>query len=216
MTSDVGSVLRSDCTTTLVGDMENATFTATLLMSNAEFNEGTRIAYLSGVVNALNIKASAVQITSVSEQQSTRRLLSSTTLVETKVTVAPEEMASVVSAITFENLNSFMVNANIPLGDISAVTTGTTPQTTSPTPTPDSFIIPLWLIIAAAGGLLIVLIMVFRYTRSRPHSERESSYHKVHKHDHGHRKHHVSQNVQLDILGFMQQLNNQQTLLDAI
>ena len=71
-------------------EVSTITLAVTLSMSASEFNsQMRRSAYIDGVARALKVESSAVQIKSVQEQSSERRrrLLATTCLVETTVTV---------------------------------------------------------------------------------------------------------------------------------
>ncbi|KAJ1486806.1 hypothetical protein T484DRAFT_1666447 [Baffinella frigidus] len=74
-------VVCSDCASAV-------TFIATLAMTLTEFTIAKRNEYVAGVAQALSVSSSSVAVASVTQQFSRRRLLASTILVSTTVTVA--------------------------------------------------------------------------------------------------------------------------------
>ncbi|KAJ1465177.1 hypothetical protein T484DRAFT_1757578 [Baffinella frigidus] len=100
----------------------NVSFTTTLSMSMSEFTPVKRTAYVSVVKTSLNIPGALVRITSVSEEQTRRRLLSALTVVKTSVEVTPEQVPLVVAASTFESLFQPLEVQAIELIDMSTPT----------------------------------------------------------------------------------------------
>ena len=106
-------------------EVSTITLAVTLSMSASEFNsQMRRSAYIDGVARALKVESSAVQIKSVQEQSSERRLrlLATTCLVETTVTVRSSIISVVRSRATVENLNAALAG-NLNAAVVSAVRT---------------------------------------------------------------------------------------------
>ena len=105
-------------------EVSTITLAVTLSMSASEFNsQMRRSAYIDGVARALKVESSAVQIKSVQEQSSERRrrLLATTCLVETTVTVRSSIVSVVRSRATVENLNAALagsLNAAVVSADV--------------------------------------------------------------------------------------------------
>ena len=105
-------------------EVSTITLAVTLSMSASEFNsQMRRSAYIDGVARALKVESSAVQIKSVQEQSSERRrrLLATTCLVETTVTVRSSIISVVRSRATVENLNAALagnLNAEVVSADV--------------------------------------------------------------------------------------------------
>ena len=113
-------------------------------MGVSEF-DSARADYIAGVAVALGRDESAVEIVSVVEVVTRRRLLDVSVLVETAVTVAEDEAESVARSVTADNLNSVLAVRGISVAEVTNVTvlaaggapehTTTMPATTMSEPT---------------------------------------------------------------------------------
>jgi hypothetical protein len=118
------------------------TFPASLPMSAEEF-DNVRVDYVEGVAVALNKPASDVSIVSVTEEDTIttrRRLLSLSVSVETAVKVKNDEVESLVSSVTHENLNNALVSKGITVNEVKEVVVNRSlvprpERTTTPDPT---------------------------------------------------------------------------------
>ena len=119
-------------------------FVAAVQMSASEFDSAWAD-YIAGVAVALGRDESAVEIVSVVEVVTRRRLLDVSVLVETAVTVAADEAESVARSVTAESLNSVLAVRGIRVAEVTNVTvsavrgapehTTTMPAATMPEPT---------------------------------------------------------------------------------
>jgi hypothetical protein len=105
-------------------------------MSAAQF-DAVSDDYVAGVADALNKSESQVNITSVEEVVTRRRLLGVSVLVDTSVTVNAEEAESVASSVTPENLNSALSSRNMTVVEVTDVAVSTAKPTTASEPTPE-------------------------------------------------------------------------------
>ena len=102
-------------------------------MSAAQF-DAVSGDYIAGVADALNVTESEVNITSVEEVVTRRRLLGVSVLVETAVTVPAEEAESVASFITPENLNSALGSRNMTVVEVTDVAVSAAAGSSNSTP----------------------------------------------------------------------------------
>ena len=107
------------------------TFVAEVQMNASEFNS-SKDDYIAGVAVAMNTTESAVEIVSVVEVVTRRRLLDVSVLVETAVTVPADQAESVASSVTADNLNSVLALLGITVAEVTNVTVSAPPEPTNP------------------------------------------------------------------------------------
>jgi hypothetical protein len=100
------------------------TFNVTIQMTLAEFLAEMRAQYIDALERAVNITGAKVQIISVTEQElgGGRRLLATTLVVQTSVTIPAEEVADVMATTNSENVGRSLANTNITMDSVSAST----------------------------------------------------------------------------------------------
>jgi hypothetical protein len=137
--SELGSNKFTDCTNIAIyappvytTPKAKVTFEATLAMNISEFTPSKRTSYVAGIAFALRVAENTVEITSVTERVVRRRRLLTayttgtttgtttghttgtiTTVVETTITIAQENVQTLVIATTSDNLNRVLIHSDI-------------------------------------------------------------------------------------------------------